>query len=181
MTAPMTSRVPPLDISDLDPETTAVLGGINFGRRRQPMNAFLTLANQPEFFSRFLPYGIHTNWSSLPPRERELLILRVSCHCRSDYEIVQHTSVGRAAGLTDEELERVVRLDSTDGWGPDDLVLVASVDELCTQHDLSDEHWDALNERWSRRFVMDMVLTVGLYVLSCMALNAFRVQPEEET
>ena len=45
--------------------------------------------------------------SALPPREREMAILRVGWLCRSGYEFHQHTRIGKQAGLSDEEIERL--------------------------------------------------------------------------
>ena len=45
--------------------------------------------------------------SSLPERERELVILRMGWNCRSGYEFGQHRRIGQQAGLTLEEVERV--------------------------------------------------------------------------
>ena len=44
---------------------------------------------------------------------------------------------------------------------------------------MDDETWTALAERWSVEQLMDLVFTVGQYVLVSMALNTFGVQPDE--
>ena len=43
-----------------------------------------------------MPFANHVLFkSSLPPREREMAILRVGWLCRSGYEFHQHTRIGK--------------------------------------------------------------------------------------
>lgn len=173
-------RIAPVEVADLDPETAEMLSGINFGRKgNRPMNAFLTMAAQPRYFRRYLPYGIHTEWSSLSPRERELVILRTSHICKCEYEITQHAKVGLRAGLSPEEIERLAEDGVQPGWAPDDAALVNAVNELCSTYRITDGTWTALAARWPEDSLMDIVFTIGLYVQSSMALNAFGVELDD--
>jgi 4-carboxymuconolactone decarboxylase len=55
------------------------------------------------------------NKSTLPPRDRELLILRIGWLCRSECEFGQSVVIGKQAGLSDEEIERVMRGPDAEG------------------------------------------------------------------
>ena len=78
----------------------------------------------PGLFARWLPFGGKLLAGRLPARDRELLVLRTGWRCRSEYEWAQHVVVGRAAGLTDEEIERVVAGPDAPGWDPFEAVLL---------------------------------------------------------
>src|SRR5262249_43628595 len=72
------------------------------------LNIHRTLAHDPKLRERWMVYGTHVlRKSTLPPREREMAILRVGWLCRCEYEWGQHVLIGQAAGLSDEEIERI--------------------------------------------------------------------------
>lgn len=166
-------RLAPTTEADWDEETRALLDGL--GR----LNIFTTLAHHPKLLKRWLVFGGHVlARSTLPERERELLILRVGWRCGSEYEFGQHTIIGRRSGLTDEEVARLAA-EGLDGWSDDDAALVRAADELVAEKAIGDETWAALTARWDDQQVIDLVFAVGQYVLVSMALNTFRVQRDE--
>lgn len=166
-------RLAPLPEQDWDDETRALL------EAGQPLNIFTTLAHHPKLLKRWLVFGSHVLVkSTLPARERELAILRTGWRCGSEYEFGQHTVIGAATGLTDDEIRRLAT-EGTAGWAPDDAVLVRAVDELVADHTVSDETWAALAERWDTQQLIDLVFAVGQYVLVSTALRTFGVQLDE--
>lgn len=170
---PVEPRLAPTTDDDWDDETRALLDAL--GR----LNIFTTLAHHPKALKRWLVFGGHVlAKSTLPERERELLILRVGWRCGSEYEFGQHTLIGRRAGLADDEIRRLA-IEGVDGWSDDDAALVRAVDELVADHAVGDETWAALRRRWDDQQVIDLVFAVGQYVLVSMALNTFRVQRDE--
>ncbi len=162
-------RIPPSAEGDWDDETRELLDRL--GR----MNIFTTLAHHPKLLKRWLVFGSHVlAKSTLPARERELLILRVGWRCGSPYEFGQHTVIGEQAGVTSEEVRRLTQ-PGLDGWEPRDAALVAAADELVDQHRITDATWAALAGSWSTEQLIDIVFTVGQYVMVSMALNTFEV------
>ena len=58
-------------------------------------NVFTTMANHPALAKDWLQFGGHIlSRSTLPARDREILILRIGWLCRSEYEWAQHTRIG---------------------------------------------------------------------------------------
>jgi alkylhydroperoxidase family enzyme len=128
---------------------------------------------------RWLVFGNHVlSKNTLPPRERELLILRTGWRCRSEYEWGQHVLIAREAGLTDVEIDALAG-DDDHPWSDSDRVLIRAVDELHDDARVSDATWAALSETWDTRQLMDLVFTVGQYHLVSYALNSFGVQRDE--
>jgi 4-carboxymuconolactone decarboxylase len=141
---------------------------------------YRTLLNHPKLFKRwfvFCKYILED--STLPPRDRELLMLRVGWLCQAEYEWAHHAINGRKAGLADEEIKRIAEEPIAEGWSRFDATLLQSVDELKRSSIISDATWRALMERYSQEQVMDLVFTVGEYILVSIALNSFGVQLEE--
>jgi alkylhydroperoxidase family enzyme len=167
-------RVQPTTEDDWDDETRTLVqsaGGLNI---------FTTLANHPKLMKRWLVFGNHVlSKSSLDARDRELLILRTGWRCHSEYEFGQHTIIGERIGLTGDEIERLTADVLDDGWSASDRTLIRAVDELVDDKRIGDDTWAALNEGWSLQQVMDLVFTVGQYVLVSMALNSFGVELDD--
>src|SRR3954469_12246938 len=85
------------------------------------LNIFRTLARNKPLYKGFLALGGHLlGGGGLPAREREIVILRTGFRCGSEYEFGQHTRIGRDAGLTDAEVERLAGVALGDSHGDSD-------------------------------------------------------------
>jgi 4-carboxymuconolactone decarboxylase len=143
-----------------------------------PLNIFTTLIRHPGLFKRWMVFGNHVlGKSTLPVRERELVILRTGWRCKSVYEFRQHTRIGLQCGLTKDEIRRLTL--GVDAWSGPDALLVQASDQLHDDQFIADVTWQALREHWSEQQLMDLVFTIGQYTLVSMALNTFGVQLED--
>jgi alkylhydroperoxidase family enzyme len=113
--------------------------------------------------------------NSLPPREREILILRVGFLCKSGYEFTQHTRIGLAEGLTEAEIGKI-KAGAGAGWSAAEAALIRAADELVGDHFVSDSTWSELTRHFDQKACMDVVFTVGQYTQVSMFLNTFGVQ-----
>lgn len=144
-------------------------------------NVFTTLANHPPLFRRWAGLGDQLlNRSSLPARTRELVILRTAHAAGSPYEWAHHAAIGRRVGLSDVEIDRVAAGPDAPDWSDPDRTVLRAVDELHATRVLSDDAWAALSAAFPREQVMELVLTVGFYTMTAMALNSFGVRLEDE-
>ncbi|MFS0898018.1 carboxymuconolactone decarboxylase family protein [Mycolicibacterium litorale] len=169
----------PLPAEEWDDRTRAALESAVPPERRDPVsagNALATLARHPELAAKFLPFNTYLLAdSTLPARLRELVILRVSHHHGCAYEWVHHGVLGRAAGLSDADVE-AARTGAADD--PFDRLVLTAVDELLHGSQISPATWDALGERLDERARMDLIFTAGGYGVLATALNTFGVEPE---
>jgi alkylhydroperoxidase family enzyme len=167
-------RLPPLGDEQLDAETRAAFGA------GPTLNIFRTLAHHPKLLKRWLVFGNHVlAKSTLGARERELLILRTGWLCRAEYEWGQHVLIGRASGLSDDEIRRIAEGPAAE-WDARDRALLQAADELHADSFVSDATWAALAAHYDARQLLDVIFTVGQYTLVSMALNSLGVQPEPE-
>jgi len=113
--------------------------------------------------------------SSLAPREREMLILRVAWLARAEYEWAHHQEIGRRAGLDDAEIVRIAAGPDAPGWSKFEAALLRAADELHRSSRLSNATWATLAERYDTAQLMDVVFTIGNYLALAMALNSFGV------
>jgi alkylhydroperoxidase family enzyme len=171
-------RVPPLDPSEWDEEIAALRSQLESTDR--VLNIYKTLAQHPKLLKRWGVFGTHVLFkSTLPARERELLILRTGWLCQSGYEWGQHVLIGRTAGLSDEEIDRVVEGPDAAGWAPADADLLRAADELHNDSFISDGTWQALAERFDTQQMIDVIFAVGQYHTVSMALNSLGVQLDD--
>jgi alkylhydroperoxidase family enzyme len=143
-------------------------------------NVFKTLTNHPDLMRRWLVFANHIlGKSTLAPRERELIILRIGYLCQAGYEWGQHVVIAREAGMTDEEIRSAKTGPDTAGLSELDRLLLLATDELHHDAHISDGTWAGLLEHLSTRQLMDVVFTVGQYNMVSMALNSFGVQLDD--
>jgi alkylhydroperoxidase family enzyme len=106
------------------------------------------------------------------------LILRISWLRRAEYEFIQHLVLGRRAGLTEQELERVTHGPDAPGWDDVDTELLRAVDELHAGARIEQSTLARLAGYFDTRQLMDIIFTVGCYDLLALMFNTFDVQLE---
>ena len=169
-------RVPPLDPEALTEEQREIAIKSSPGDAGL-LNITKTLVRHPKLLKRWNVFAGHVLVkSSLPPREREIAILRVGWLCRAEYEWAQHVVIGRQCGLDDEEIERIKAGSGAPGWTAHESAILRATDELHEDSFVRDETWTALAATWSEEQLMDFVFAVGQYHLVSMALNTLGVQ-----
>ena len=140
------------------------------------VNIFKTLMNHPTLTKAWLPFANHIlgKTQTLSQREREMIILRIGWLNQAIYEWEQHVLIGKRAGLTDAEIERITKGPSAD-WDKHEAALLQAADDLFENSVVSDATWKTLSERYNTEQMMDTVFTIGQYNLVSWALNSFGV------
>ncbi|MDR3663878.1 MAG: carboxymuconolactone decarboxylase family protein [Mycobacterium sp.] len=174
-------RLAPLLPDEWDDDVVKALSGFVSPERmarRDAGTALATLARNPNLTRSFLRFNGYLLFNStLPADLRELAILRVAHRRGCEYEWVHHVEMAQDEGITPEAIEKVRSGQADDEVGQ---LIIAAVDELEEQSNLSDATWAALSEHLDERQRMDLVFTIGCYGLLAMAFNTFGVVPEEE-
>jgi len=139
---------------------------------------FATMFKHPGLYRCQMQLGVTLNKNgALPPRDRELAILRVAWLSRSPLEWGEHVRVGKLCGLTPEEIERVRQGSDADGWSDRDRALVRAVEELIGAFAISDATWDALSRCYDEQQLIEVPGLVGAYVFTAMLYNTLRFEP----
>jgi 4-carboxymuconolactone decarboxylase len=174
-------RLSPLPADQWDDAARHAVSVMLPDERRNPDDAgtlLSTLVRHPKLtraylkFSTYLLYG-----STLPPRVREQVILRVAHRRGCSYEWTHHVEMGKEVGLSDADIEAARSGHADNDF---DRALICAVDELDEKSNISDQTWAALSERLDERQRMDLVFTTGNYIALAMALNTFGVEVEED-
>jgi alkylhydroperoxidase family enzyme len=134
-----------------------------------------TLARHPALARAYLTFSRHLLYgSTLPPRVRELVVLRTSVICGSSFEREQHEIIARREGVDDADIARTLDGPAASGWSDGDAALMRAVDGLLNDWTIDDATWATLAETYDVHQLMDLVFTVGGYSSLAMAFNAFR-------
>ncbi len=142
-------------------------------------NIFTTFVRAPGLFRKWLPFGGKLLNGTLPPRDRELLILRTGWNCASPYEWGQHARIALLCGLEPLEVDRVTLGPDAPGWEAFDATLLRAADELHAAWTIEDETWVALTSRYDTAQLIEVPMVVGHYHLVAMTLNTLGVQLDE--
>jgi 4-carboxymuconolactone decarboxylase len=105
----------------------------------------------------------------------EIIILRVAVKVNSVYEWHNHVGYGMNAGLTLEEIAAIRDYPKGGAWNEQEGVVLGAVDELIRDGNLSEATWTVLSKYFDRRQLMDLVFTIGHYVMTSWALSTFGV------
>lgn len=145
----------------------------------EPPAVFLTLGRNRRLFWGWLDFAARLMpGGRLPRRETELVILRVAHLTGCAYEFEHHVRLGRRAGVTGEDLERVVAGPDAHGWSPREATLLRTVDLLHHDRDLDDHAWAELRAHLDERTALELLLLAGHYEMLATALLTLRVQPD---
>jgi 4-carboxymuconolactone decarboxylase len=168
-----TPRISMRDLSALAGEDAETARKNRMGGR--DLNIFRVLMNHPQLTRRWAVFAAHVlHKQTLPPRERELLILRIGWLNQAEYEWAQHVEIAKRSGISEAEIERVKKGPDA-GWPVFEAALLQAADDLHDNSVVSDQTWKILAGKLSTQQMMDVVFTIGQYNLVSWALNSFGV------
>jgi 4-carboxymuconolactone decarboxylase len=184
-------RLPQLAPEEMSEEARALLAvtvermadseaGAGRGVRTKPLPILAVMAHHPTFLGPFLEWATAVaQRGRITKREQEILALRVALHCRSEFEWGHHVVFGRATGMTDDDLDRIVAGADAPGWSPAEAALVRTADELTSACDISDATWAVLRAHYDDAQLAEIPFVVGQYTMLSMFANGLGVALED--
>jgi AhpD family alkylhydroperoxidase len=173
-------RIAPLPDDEWDDRSRAALAVMLPERRlnvKGAGTAMATLVRHPDLVEAVLTFNKHLLLNStVPPRLRELAIIRVARRRNCAYEAAHHARWAGKLGLSEAEIEDAAEGKAADGL---EAAVLAAVDELDVDSNVSDQTWATLSAHLDERQRMDLVFTIGCYCMLAMAFNTFGVMLEE--
>ncbi len=132
--------------------------------------------------------GIYRRWSAfaasllvhgkLPPRSRELAILRTAWLCQGSFEWEQHVIIAHDVGIDAAEVEQVIVGPDHPGWDRHEAAIVRSVDELHDLGSVTDATWGVLVAQFDEVQLVELPFLIGQYHLIAYVQNTLRIAPE---
>ncbi len=162
-------------LADLDQQPESIREWV---AQRGNLNVFRVLANAPNVFPGW-SHMVDELYASptFSARMREVIVLRVANLQGSAYELAQHLLLGRAAGLTEQQLDALATgdLDGA-GFSHTERTALDVVTELCTTHHLRDESFAAAQAIFGDAVLTELLMIVSCYYGLALVLNAVDVE-----
>ncbi len=120
--------------------------------------------------------------SSLPPKLRELAILRVGHLCGSAYEVHQHRKIGAAVGLDAARMDAtaVDAEAATDaGFSATEVLVLRFVEQVVRQTQAETELRDRVVDSLGMEQTMELLVLVGTYAMLARVLENTGVEIED--
>jgi len=114
-----------------------------------------------------------------PARDREVMILRIAAHTGVDYPLPQHRVFARNSGLTDAEVEAIIRRDlqALDAWTAE---LCAISEEITDDVSLQEESLAALVAHYGRNGAAKAVWLMSWFNMLVRFVASTRVPIEAD-
>jgi alkylhydroperoxidase family enzyme len=138
-----------------------------------------TMLRHPDLFARQTDIGIQLlSQGALPPRDRELAVLRIAWLCQAPYEWGEHVLIAKRAGIDSEEIQRITEGSAAPGWSEHDRALMRAVEELYQNAFISDATWATLAARLDERQLIELPIVIGQYQTVAYYQNSLRLRLE---
>ena len=176
-------NLPRAEWTDAARETFAFWGEPNAWEQGSSKNMTMTLAHHPALSMAYNTFGKHLLLgSAIPVRPRELIVLRTAWLVKCAYEWHYHVGYGLSAGMTLEEIAAICDGAESPVWdGKEaDRAVLSAVDELYRNSRIGDATWATLSRHYDKHQLMDLVFTIGNYVMLSWAVSTFGIPLEDD-
>jgi AhpD family alkylhydroperoxidase len=163
------------------PDLAALVGRIRGQRGGRLLNFYRALLHSPPLAETWLAFNNAVRDSTaLDQRVRELVIMRVAILNRADYVLDIHKARYAApAGVDPRECDALPDWERSALFAPRERAVLAYVDAMTRDVEVSDAVFGALREHFSERETVELTVLVGAYNLHTRVLKALRIDPEK--
>jgi len=167
------ARIPYPDPATVAPATQALLAS------RPTRNIFRMLAHAPELLPGIMELtGAILYRAKLAPGLRELVILRVGHLCGSTYEVLQHEKIAQAVGLAAGKIEATARNADDTLYDARELLVLRVAEQAVRNIRVDDDLFAAAVAEFGHEQVIELLITIGTYVMLAQVLENAAVEPE---
>jgi 4-carboxymuconolactone decarboxylase len=178
---PRIGNLPREEWTDAAREVFAYWGEPGAWENGSKTNMSMVLANHPPLANAYHTFGRHLLLAStIEVRPRELIVLRTAWLQKCEYEWHYHVGYALKAGLTMKEIAAIRNGWQSPVWNgkAEDRAVLRAVDELVETSRMSDEAYDGLSDHFGKQQMMDLVFTIGNYVMLGWAVATFGIPVE---
>jgi hypothetical protein len=166
-------RIPAVDPGTCSEEQKDLMGAW------QSMNFARVIVQSPVLYRAFVPLIEKVIAKTcLPPRDRQVLVLRTLTLGNDVYEVTHHELISKSAGLNDTEIAQM-RAGQGDALTDFDKVLIAAAEQLVRSQFIDEATWSALATRYDREQLMEVVALVGTYLTMAMVTRNYGIELED--
>ncbi len=172
------ARVKLLEKDQADPVIKEMFQKLD-DRKVPVINLFKAVGNSPKAGRNFIRLGNAVlNPEILEPKLRELAILRVGNLLRSEYEFTKHVVIGKATGVTTDQINDLSNWKSSKNFTDIECAVLQYTDEMTLNVRVSDETFVDLKRFFDDAAIVKLTITIGYYGMVSRILVALQVELE---
>jgi alkylhydroperoxidase family enzyme len=169
------ARIDYVKPKEKDERTQELLGKL--GHR----NLFMMLGHSPSHFEKYVKMGHVVRYrGELDAQLREIAITRTGILCGSDYEVVAHKRIGKAAGVSDEKTEALEVGADSDAFTDIEKDVLRFTDEVVRMDKPSDATFDSVAQHMTPGALVELHLAIGFYIMTSKFLVTFGVDMQTD-
>ncbi len=175
------ARVPYIQDHEATDQARAVLARVE-ARRGGLSPALRAFANSPTALEAFDRFSSHVNSEScLEPAIREIVVLRVAERLKNRYEWRRHVPKALALGVSAAQIESLKSSSTEADFDQRQRSALRVVDEFLDRWSLSDEAGAALTEHFASEEIIELLMTLGWYLLVAALILPLGIDADEQT
>jgi alkylhydroperoxidase family enzyme len=150
-------------------------------RRGKLIPVYGLLLNSPELALSWMQFLNAVRWKiKLSARLREMVILRVALHNKSEYVIdVHRKNFTESDGLSHDECDALLKKKLPQStFSPEELSVIAYVDQLTLKANVDDEVFAGVKAHLSDRQLVELSVLIGAYNMHTRVMSALRIDAE---
>lgn len=125
-----------------------------------------------------LAVQIQSETGVLPPRLRQLAILRTAWLLQAPYEWGQHVEVSKGVGITSDEIGYVKQGSAANGWTSVEAAVLRAAEELRKNVMVSDATWADLSDTLDEHQLFELLILIGQFTATAYYQNSLRLRIE---
>ena len=171
------ARIDPIPLDQMTPEQRHVNDAIAAKRDGGPAKGpFAIWLRTPELAEKAAAFGDHLRAKlAIPQKLQELAILVVARHWTAQYEWHAHSRHLAKVGLDPTIVEAIRTRREPVIHDAKEAIVYRVAKELCETRNLSDDAYARAVTLLGEQAVVDLVTTIGFYVMVAVVLVGFRV------
>jgi hypothetical protein len=163
------------------PELIEEIKTVRAQRRGKLIPVYGLLLNSPELALSWMQFLNAVRWKiKLSARLREMVILRVALHNKSEYVIdVHRKNFTESDGLSHDECDALLKKKLPQStFSPEELSVIAYVDQLTLKANVDDEVFAGVKAHLSDRQLVELSVLIGAYNMHTRVMSALRIDAE---
>ena len=146
------------------------------------LNLYKVAAHSPKVLLNLIRLGNSIiGRTELPPKLREIVILRVARLTGSEYEWAQHAPVALQVGVSQKQLDAISDWKNSAEFNNEERAVLQYTDEVAQQVKVTDQTFNTLKNFFSEQLIVELTMTIGYYEMVARLLVPLQVEVDESS
>jgi 4-carboxymuconolactone decarboxylase len=175
------SRIKMVQNAQASPELKEIYNNLSKNGARI-LNLYRVVAHNPRALLNFLRLGNSLLvGTELPPKLRELAILRVAKLAGSEYEWSQHCPIALELGIDQKQIQTISHWSTSANFSAIERAVLQYTDEVAQNVTVKEETFQALQQHLNERAIVELTLSIGYWGMVARVLVPLQVSIDTQT